>query len=151
MTVHDFITAPAVVVGGGIAGLSTALSLEGCVVASGAPLGDGASRLAQGGIAAALGPACEVWPAMDIAALADRFGAAHGVIGVDSGPSHNAVALDLPPVLSCNFPTSWRTGPQAAHGHLHQVSVVGQPTPGVDTVWQAWRNAWTQYRQTGSR
>ena len=56
MTVHDFITAPAVVVGGGIAGLSTALSLEGCVVASGAPVGDGASRLAQGGIAAALGP-----------------------------------------------------------------------------------------------
>ncbi|HEU4516369.1 MAG TPA: L-aspartate oxidase [Steroidobacteraceae bacterium] len=56
MTVHDFITAPAVVVGGGIAGLSTALSLEGCVVASGATIGDGASRLAQGGIAAAIGP-----------------------------------------------------------------------------------------------
>ncbi|HKX99959.1 MAG TPA: L-aspartate oxidase [Steroidobacteraceae bacterium] len=56
MTVNDFITAPAVVVGGGIAGLSTALSLEGCVVASGAPVGDGASRLAQGGIAAAIGP-----------------------------------------------------------------------------------------------
>ncbi len=102
-------------------------------------------------IAAALGPACEVWPAMDIAALADRFGAAHGVIGVDSGPSHIAVALDLPHVQIYNFPTSWRTGPQAAHGHLHQVSVEGQPTPGVDTVWQAWRNAWTQYRQTGSR
>ena len=56
MTVNDFITAPAVVVGGGIAGLSTALSLEGCVVASGVPVGDGASRLAQGGIAAAIGP-----------------------------------------------------------------------------------------------
>ena len=56
MTVNDFIAAPAVVVGGGIAGLSTALSLEGCVVASGGPVGDGASRLAQGGIAAAIGP-----------------------------------------------------------------------------------------------
>jgi L-aspartate oxidase len=56
MTVHDFITAPAVVVGGGIAGLSTALALEGCVVASAATVGDGASRLAQGGIAAAIGP-----------------------------------------------------------------------------------------------
>jgi L-aspartate oxidase len=56
VTVNDFITAPAVVVGGGIAGLSTALSLDGCVVASGGPVGDGASRLAQGGIAAALGP-----------------------------------------------------------------------------------------------
>ena len=56
MSVHDFITAPAVVVGGGIAGLSTALALEGCVVASGAVVGDGASRLAQGGIAAAIDP-----------------------------------------------------------------------------------------------
>jgi L-aspartate oxidase len=56
VTVNDFITAPAVVVGGGIAGLSAALSLDGCVLASGAPVGDGASSLAQGGIAAALGP-----------------------------------------------------------------------------------------------
>ena len=55
MTAHDFVTAPAVVVGGGIAGLSTALALEGCVVASASPIGDGASRLAQGGIAAAIG------------------------------------------------------------------------------------------------
>jgi L-aspartate oxidase len=54
VTVHDFITARAVVVGGGIAGLATALSLDGCVVASGGAIGDGASRLAQGGIAAAI-------------------------------------------------------------------------------------------------
>jgi len=51
----DVIAAPAVVVGGGIAGLSTALALDGCIVAAGAPLGDGASWLAQGGIAAAIG------------------------------------------------------------------------------------------------
>ena len=51
----DFITAPAVVVGGGIAGLATALALDGCVVVAGGPIGDGASRLAQGGIAAAIG------------------------------------------------------------------------------------------------
>jgi L-aspartate oxidase len=55
VTAHDFVTAPAVVVGGGIAGLSTALALEGCVLASAAAVGDGASRLAQGGIAAAIG------------------------------------------------------------------------------------------------
>jgi L-aspartate oxidase len=55
VTADDFISAPAVVVGGGIAGLVTALALDGCVVVSGGPIGDGASRLAQGGIAAAIG------------------------------------------------------------------------------------------------
>ena len=54
MIAQDFITAPAVVVGGGIAGLSTALSLRGCLLAANEPIGGGASKLAQGGIAAAL-------------------------------------------------------------------------------------------------
>ena len=53
MIAHEVMTAPAVVVGGGIAGLSTALALEGCVLA-GSAIGDGSSRLAQGGIAAAI-------------------------------------------------------------------------------------------------
>ena len=39
-----------------------------------------------------------------------------GAIGVDSGPSHIAVALGLPHVQIYNFPTAWRTGPQARHG-----------------------------------
>ncbi len=56
MIARDFITAPAVVVGGGIAGLATALSLRGCVLVSKDAIGGGASRLAQGGIAAAVGP-----------------------------------------------------------------------------------------------
>jgi L-aspartate oxidase len=51
---HDFISAPAVVVGGGIAGLTTALSLDACTLVTGGTLGDGASQLAQGGIAAAI-------------------------------------------------------------------------------------------------
>ncbi|WP_372525712.1 lipopolysaccharide heptosyltransferase I [Piscinibacter sp.] len=89
-------------------------------------------------LAAALGPACEVWPAMNLDALTDRLGATQGVIGVDSGLSHIAVALDLPHVQIYNFPTSWRTGPQAAHGHMHQVSIEAQPTPAVDVVWNAW-------------
>ncbi len=54
MTVSDFITAPAVVVGGGIAGLSAALGLDGCALVANEPVGGGSSRLAQGGIAAAL-------------------------------------------------------------------------------------------------
>src|SRR5690606_29997999 len=48
--------ARAVVVGSGIAGLSTALGLERAVVLTRGPLGSGSSRHAQGGIAAALAP-----------------------------------------------------------------------------------------------
>lgn len=91
-------------------------------------------------IAAALGGAAEVWPAMSLDALVDRLGAARGVIGVDSGLSHIAVALGLPHVQLYNFPTAWRTGPQVAHGHRHQRSVEAQPTPGLDAVWQAWQS-----------
>ncbi len=65
MIVDDFIQAPAVVVGGGIAGLATALSLEDCVIVSNGSIGEGSSRLAQGGIAAAIG--CDDSPAMHAA------------------------------------------------------------------------------------
>lgn len=94
-------------------------------------------------IAGALGEAASVWPAMDLDALVDRLGATQGVIGVDSGLSHIAVALDLPHVQVYNWPTAWRTGPQATHGHRHQVSVESPaaelPTPPLDAVWSAWR------------
>jgi heptosyltransferase-1 len=89
-------------------------------------------------IATAIGASAAVWPAMDLDALTDRLGATQGVIGVDSGLSHIAVALDLPHVQIYNFPTSWRTGPQPAHGHRHQVSVEAQPTPTLDAVAAAW-------------
>jgi L-aspartate oxidase len=56
MMVHDFVTAPAVVVGGGIAGLSTALALDACVVVANEPIGGGSSVRAQGGVAAAMAP-----------------------------------------------------------------------------------------------
>ena len=92
-----------------------------------------AQRLQQ-----ALGEGAEVWPAMNLDALADRMGATQGVVGVDSGLSHIAVALDLAHVQIYNFSTAWRTGPQAAHGHRHQVSVEGQPTPSLEAVWEAW-------------
>ncbi len=90
-------------------------------------------------IAVALGAACEVWPAMDLGALIDRMAATGGAIGVDSGPSHIAVALDLPHVQIYNHPTAWRTGPQARHGHRHQMSVEATPTPTVDAVWAVWQ------------
>ena len=89
-------------------------------------------------LAAALGERCEIWPAMNLDAMVDRLGATQGVVGVDSGLSHIAVALNLPHVQIYNFPTAWRTGPQAAHGHAHQVSAQAQTTPTVGQVWAAW-------------
>lgn len=97
-------------------------------------------------IAGALGDAAQVWPAMGLDALVDRLGVTQGVIGVDSGLSHIAVALNLPHVQIYNWPTAWRTGPQLAHGHRHQVSVEAQPTPSIEAVW----NAWTQVREAGA-
>jgi heptosyltransferase-1 len=93
-----------------------------------------ARRLAQ-----ALGSHAEVWPEMPLDTLVDRMGGTQGVIGVDSGLSHIAVALNLPHVQLYNFPTAWRTGPQAAHGHRHQVSIERNPTPEVDLVWATWQ------------
>jgi heptosyltransferase I len=90
-------------------------------------------------IARALGPCASVWPAMGLDALLDHLGTACGVIGVDSGLSHMAVALNLPHVQLYNFPTAWRTGPQPEHGHAHQVSLQGQPCPELEAVWQAWQ------------
>ena len=53
----------------------------------------------------------QVWPAMPLDALTDALATCAGVIGVDSGLSHIAVALDLPHVQIYNFDTAWRTGP----------------------------------------
>jgi heptosyltransferase I len=89
-------------------------------------------------LAAALGSACTVWPAMGLDAVLDALAATQGVIGVDSGLSHIAVALDLPHVQLYNFATAWRTGPLAAHGHQHQTCVVDLAVPGIDAVWSAW-------------
>ena len=80
----------------------------------------------------------EVWPALKLDAVVDRLAATQGVIGVDSGLSHIAVALNLPHVQIYNFPTAWRTGPQLAHGQRHQVCVEGQGGPGLEAVWSSW-------------
>jgi len=76
-----------------------------------------------------------VWPVMALDALVDALATTAGVIGVDSGLSHIAVALDLPHVQIYNFDTAWRTGVANAH----QQCVFATPCPSVDSVWQVWQ------------
>jgi len=76
---------------------------------------------------------------MDLGGVIDRLQGVQGAIGVDSGLSHIAVAIDLPHVQLYNFPTAWRTGPLPEHGHRHQRAVERSPAPALDAVWDAWR------------
>lgn len=85
-------------------------------------------------------PHAVVWPRLALDALTDALAGCAGVIGVDSGLSHIAVALDLPHVQIYNFDTAWRTGPVQ---RVRQRSVYAQPAPpSVEAVWQAWTQVW---------
>ena len=101
------------------------------------PHGTTAERERSDAMAAALGPAAQVWSRLDLGALTDRLAGCAGVIGVDSGLSHIAVALDLPHVQIYNFDTAWRTGPSSPR----QRSVFASPTPSLESVWDAWQAA----------
>ena len=86
-------------------------------------------------------PNSQVLSRLDLDALLNVLGSSAGVVGVDSGLSHMAVALDLPHVQIYNFDTAWRTGPLALDDpapKVKQLSVFAQPTPSVEAVWQAW-------------
>lgn len=83
-------------------------------------------------------PGVEVLPALSLDALTERMATCTGVIGVDSGLSHIAVALDLPHVQIYNFDTAWRTGPIDTP---HQQAVYASPMPSVEAVWQTWLSA----------
>ena len=89
------------------------------------------TRLAQ-----ALDGQADIWPRMDLPQVLDRMALSAGVIGVDSGLSHLAVALDLPHVQIFSQPRAWRAGPV---GRSHQVAVGGAAAPDVGTVWRAWQ------------
>jgi heptosyltransferase I len=115
--------------------LGRRLIANGCSLAL--PHGDDAERQRAERLANALGPAAQVWPRLPLGELTDRLAACAGVIGVDSGLSHVAVALDLPHVQIYNFDTAWRTGP--LDGAPRQQAVFASPTPAVETVWRAWQ------------
>ena len=83
-----------------------------------------------------------VWPRLPLDQLSHAMAACCGVVGVDSGLSHIAVALNLPHVQLYNFDTAWRTGPPAEGepgARPWQRSVFAQPAPSVEAVWQAWQ------------
>lgn len=80
-------------------------------------------------------PGAVVWPRLSLDQMLAPMSRCAGVIGVDSGPSHLAVALNVPHVQLYNFDTAWRTGPPAVP---HQCAVFGQPCPSVEAVWSAW-------------
>ncbi len=102
--------------------------------------GSAAEKATSEAIAAQLEDAW-VWPAMGLDALTDTMAQCAGVVGVDSGLSHIAVALGLPHVQIYNFDTAWRTGPHCtAPKAARQVSVFDSPCPTVDAVWQAWES-----------
>ena len=108
--------------------------------------GTAAEKATSEAIAAELDDAW-VWPSMGLDALTDTMAHCAGVIGVDSGLSHIAVALGLPHVQIYNFDTAWRTGPQStprqadmSDNTVRQVSVFAAPQPRVEVVWQAWES-----------
>lgn len=85
-----------------------------------------------------------VWPRLGLDALTDRLAVCAGVVGVDTGVSHMATALDLPHVQIYNFDTAWRTGPAGGR----QVSVFASPAPSLQAVWLAWRRVTGQLTTT---
>lgn len=108
----------------------------------GLPQGSDAERERAERIARPLGAKAEVWPRIDLGQITDRLAGCAGVIGVDSGLSHIAVALALPHVQIYNFETAWRTGPLAGgRGAAHQRTVYASPAPSLEAVWRAWQEA----------
>jgi len=120
--------------------LGQRLNTAGCQVLL--PHGNAAELAVSEAIAGALNGTSPgsalVLPLLPLDALTEELAQCAGVIGVDSGVSHIAVALDLPHVQIYNFDTAWRTGPETPGHGGRQLSVFAQPAPGVDEVWRAW-------------
>ena len=85
----------------------------------------------------ALGYRAKVLPRTGLAQLLVLMSGCCGVVGVDSGLSHLAVALDLPVVQIFSQPRAWRAGPV---GQAHQCAVGGDHVPAVTEVWKAWQS-----------
>lgn len=93
------------------------------------------------GIKRHVGKSALILPRMDLSELLDSMFTCQGVIGVDSGLSHMAVALGLPHVQIFSHDRAWRAGPVDS---LHQLALGGLQPPSVQEV----AHAWAQVNQT---
>jgi heptosyltransferase I len=91
--------------------------------------------------------ATQILPRMGLSDLLSAMSLCSGVIGVDSGLSHMAVALNLPHVQIFSQDRSWRAGPVNC---AYQLAVGGKHTPDVEEVWQAWQTVTAAYKQQDS-
>ncbi len=92
------------------------------------------------GIKRHVGKAVLILPRMGLSDLLYAMSTCQGVIGVDSGLSHLAVALGLPHVQIFSHDRAWRAGPV---GTPHQLAVGGAQSPSVQDVAEAWRKVTT--------
>ena len=83
-----------------------------------------------------VGQGVRVLPRLSLAQVCDEMAQCQGVVSVDSGLGHLAVALNLPVVQLFSQPRIQRAGPV---GVAHQCAVGGDHVPSVDEAWQAWR------------
>ena len=83
-----------------------------------------------------LGAQARVLPRTGLAPVLELMATCYGVVGVDSGLSHLAVALNLPVVQIFSQPRAWRAGPV---GQAHQCAVGGDHVPEAEEVWSAWQ------------
>jgi heptosyltransferase-1 len=86
-------------------------------------------------IAQHIGSSAFILPRMGLSELLDAMAACQGVIGVDSGLSHMAVALGLPHVQIFSHDRAWRAGPVDT---AYQLAVGGEQAPTVQDVIAAW-------------
>lgn len=87
------------------------------------------------GIKRYVGKSAEILPRMGLSGLLDVMSLCQGVIGVDSGLSHMAVALGLPHIQIFSQDRAWRAGPVDVP---HQLALGGLQAPSVQEVAQAW-------------
>lgn len=86
-------------------------------------------------LVAQLGQGAQVLPRMSLAQVCDQMAQCKGVVSVDSGLGHLAVALNLPVVQLFSQPRIQRAGPV---GVAHQCAIGGDHVPSVAQAWQAW-------------
>ena len=119
----------AVIVGGGLAGLSAALELGDCTLVTGGVIGAGASAWAQGGIAAALGPDDDpAAHARDTVTVAGGLGDTEVARTVTAAAMERVAWLDRLGIRFDRDGAGYRLGREAGHRAHRIVHAAGDAT-----------------------